>query len=61
MIASSTACTGLMTTAKEVAKCKNPHVYYFDHLWEIPNILSQSQTVRINNNLHTHAPQGDDI
>ena len=60
MYASSIACTGLMTTAKEVAKCKNPNVYYFDLLWETSNTLSQSQRVRINNNLHTHASQGDD-
>ena len=60
MYASSTACIGLMTTAKEVAKCKKPDVYHFDHQWEICNTLSQSQTVRINNNLHTHASQGDD-
>jgi hypothetical protein len=58
--ASSIACTGLMTTAKEAAKRKNSDVYYFDHLWEISNTLSQSQRVRINNNLHTHATQGDD-
>jgi len=60
MYASSTACTRLMTTAKEVAKCENPDVYYFDHLWEISNTLSQSQRVRINNNLHTQASNGDD-
>jgi hypothetical protein len=60
MYASSIACTGLMTTAKEAAKCKNPDVYYFNHLWEISNTLSQSQRDRINNNLHTHASQGDD-
>jgi len=60
MYASSIACTGFMTTAKEVAKCKNPDVYYFDHPWEISNTISQSHRVRINNNLHTHASQGDD-
>ena len=60
MYASSNACTGLMTTAKEVVICKNPDVYNSNHLLEISNTLSQIQRVRIKNNLHTHASRGDD-